>query len=154
MTELAALGPGIQWIDNSAYMLQVLAMFTTNKIAMNLSDQAKTKISVSHSLSISLVLGILLMAVQSFFAEYVVTILSGSASATVPFAVKYSQIRAFAAPAATLTMVAQAAFLATKDAVTPLKAVVIGAVANIVFDLYFVCHLKKGTALRHCLCTL
>lgn len=146
VTELAALGPGIAWIDCTSYLVQVVGMFVTSQIAQNFDDDKKVRRSISHSMVIALFLGILLTLIQFVGAEGRISVLSGAAVEAVKYGVTYAQIRSFAAPAATLTIVAQAAFLATKDTITPLKAVAIGAVVNTVLDVYFVLHRKSGIA--------
>eukprot|EP00966_Prymnesium_polylepis_P281358 6501343-Prymnesium_polylepis.1 len=50
-------------------------------------------------------------------------------------ATSYTSIRALGYPAALVTMILQAAFVATKDAQTPLLAVPLTAAANLLGDL-------------------
>lgn len=101
---------------------------------------------LSHSLFTSLLFGLLLLGLQFSLSRAVTTQLCGTATASVPFAIQYAQIRSLAAPFALPTIVGQAAFLAVKDAVTPLKAVLVGAVVNVVGDLLLVSVLNKGVA--------
>lgn len=146
--ELAALGPGIAWIDSSAYLCQFMGMATTNLYATAISegDVNKQRKVLSHATIISIGLGIFLFAIQYIFAKPLVTILAGSAVESIPYALSYSRIRSFASIIAVPTIVGQAAFLASKDSVTPLKAVLVGSVINIVGDLFLVCVLGKGIA--------
>ena len=146
--ELAALGPGIAWIDSSAYLCQFMGMATTNLYATAISegDVNKQRKVLSHATIISIGLGLFLFAIQYTFAKPLVTILAGSAVESIPYALSYSRIRSFASIIAVPTIVGQAAFLASKDSVTPLKAVLVGSVINIVGDLLLVCVLGKGIA--------
>ena len=86
----------------------------------------------SDILNSALWFGLFLFFIQYGLAGPVVASLSGTAVESIPFGVAYARIRAFAAPVAIPTIVAQAAFLAAKDAVTPLKATLIGAVINLI----------------------
>ena len=144
--ELAALGPGIAWIDSSAYLCQFMGMATTNLYAIALSegDIPKQRKVLSHATVISTGLGIILFAIQYIYAKPIVTILAGTAVDSIPYALAYSRIRSFASVIAVPTIVGQAAFLANKDSVTPLKAVLVGSIINIVGDLLLVCVLGKG----------
>lgn len=146
--ELAALGPGIAWIDSSAYLCQFMGMATTNLYATAISegDVKKQRKVLSHATIISIGLGLFLFAIQYTFAKPIVTILAGSAVESIPYALSYAKIRSFASIIAVPTIVGQAAFLASKDSVTPLKAVLVGSVINIVGDLLLVCVLGKGIA--------
>jgi Na+-driven multidrug efflux pump len=146
--ELAALGPGIAWIDSSAYLCQFMGMATTNLYATAISegDVNKQRKVLSHATIISIGLGLFLFAIQYTFAKPLVTVLAGSAMESIPYALSYARIRSFASIIAVPTIVGQAAFLASKDSVTPLKAVLVGSVINIVGDLLLVCVLGKGIA--------
>ena len=144
--ELAALGPGIAWIDSSAYLCQFMGMATTNLYAIALSegDVPKQRKVLSHATILSTALGLILFAIQYVYAKPIVTILAGSAVESIPYALAYSRIRSFASIIAVPTIVGQAAFLANKDSVTPLKAVLVGSVINVIGDLLLVCVLGKG----------
>ena len=144
--ELAALGPGIAWIDSSAYLCQFMGMATTNLYAIALSegDIPKQRKVLSHATILSTALGLILFAIQYIYAKPIVTILAGSAVESIPYALAYSRIRSVASIIAVPTSVGQAAFLANKDSVTPLKAVLVGSVINIIGDLFLVCVLGKG----------
>ena len=146
--ELAALGPGIAWIDSTAYMCQFVGMATTNLYATAISegDRSKQRKVLSHATIIALALGILLFSIQYTCAPVMMRILAGSAKETIPYALRYSRIRSFGALIAVPTIIGQAAFLASKDSVTPLKAVLVGSILNIVGDIYLVCYCGKGIA--------
>lgn len=147
ITQLAAIGPGIAWIDSSSYLCQFIGIATTNLYAISLSegDNEKSRKILSHAFFISLIVGALLNILQYAFAPQMVTILSGpNAKECINYALSYARIRSFAAIFAVPSIVAQSAFLASKDAITPLKAVVVGALANLIGDLYFVRGLGMG----------
>jgi len=148
VAELAALGPGIAFIDSSSYLFQFMGMATTNLYANALSEQNQKKSEqvLSRSVMTALFFGLFLMTVQFTMAGRAITALSGAAVESIPFGIQYARIRAFAAPVALPTIVAQAAFLAAKDAVTPLKATLIGALANLMGDILLVTILKQGVA--------
>jgi Na+-driven multidrug efflux pump len=135
--QLAALGPGIAWIDSTSYLCQFMGMATTNLYALAISegDDVKQKKVLSHASIIATGLGFLLFAIQYIYAKPVVTLLAGSAVQSIPYALSYSRIRSFASIIAVPTIVGQAAFLASKDSITPLKAVFLGSVINIVGEL-------------------
>eukprot|EP01041_Mallomonas_annulata_P009626 gene9626-20009_t len=145
--ELAALGPSIIWCDGTAYLLQFMGMATTNLYATALSegDKKKSYQVLSQAAVIAAVLGTILGIVQFIFANEVLTMLSGSsAHEIVPLASKYVKIRAIGAPVAMLTMIAQAAFLASKDSFTPLVAVLFGTAINFIGDIILVLGLRMG----------
>jgi Na+-driven multidrug efflux pump len=148
IAELAALGPGIAFIDSSSYLFQFMGMATTNLYANALSEgnRKKSEQVLSRSVITAFFFGLALMAAQFGLAERAIKALSGTAVESIPFGIQYAKIRAFAAPVALPTIVAQAAFLAAKDAVTPLKATAIGAVANLLGDILLVTVLKQGVA--------
>ena len=140
--ELAALGPGIAWIDSTAYMCQFVGMATTNLYATAISDgdRSKQRKVLSHATIIASAMGALLFAVQYAFAPTMMRVLAGTAVESIPYAITYSKIRSLGALVAVLTIVGQAAFLASKDSVTPLKAVLVGSVLNVVGDVVLVCY--------------
>lgn len=140
IAQLAALGPGIAWIDSTSYIFQFMGIATTNLFANALSEKNEKKCEkvLSHSTFTALLFGIILFLIQFGFAGQAITTLSGTATDSISYGITYSRIRALAAPFALPTIVAQAAFLAAKDAVTPLKAVLVGAVVNLVGDLLLV----------------
>jgi len=144
---LAALGPSIIWCDGTLYLLQFLGMATTNLYATALNEGKRDKRLrvLTESLFIAAILGTLLGSIQFIFAHPVISLLSGiSAAEVLPYGMKYVRIRALGAPAALLTIVTQAAFLASKDAVTPLKAVLFGTGINLVGDIILVLFLNQG----------
>lgn len=138
--EVAALGPGISWIDSSSYLFYFLGIVTTNLFAAALRDNdPKERHNVLvNTLQLALLFGFVLFALQFFGASFMVRQLSGASIQSVPFGTDYAKIRAVAAPFALLSFVAQSAFLASKDAMTPLHAVLIGSLVNLFGDLLLV----------------
>lgn len=146
VAELAALGPGISWCDSTAYLFQFMGMATT--ILMNKgfvsNDPTELDRSVSHAIITSLVFGAILSVLQFSLSTQAVSALAGSSYEIIPLAVKYARIRSFGGIFAVPTIVAQSAFLATKDASTPLIAVLFGASFNIIGDIILVSYLNQG----------
>lgn len=146
LAEVAALGPGITFIDSTSYLFYFLGIVTTNLFASALRDpNPETRQSVLvNALTLSLIFGGLLLGLQYGLAPIAVKLLSGASIASIPFAQSYARIRSIAAPFALVTIVAQSAFLTAKDAITPLKAVLVGALFNLFGDLYLVNKLHLG----------
>lgn len=148
VAELASLGPGIAWVDSSAYLFTFLAVATTSLYASALRDHddSRAKEVLTNAIGLALFFGCLLLFIQFYFSPYFISILSGTSIASIPYAITYSRIRALAAPAALFTIVAQAAFLARKDSITPLKAVILGSIVNVLGDIYLVTWKHLGVA--------
>eukprot|EP01031_Cornospumella_fuschlensis_P034518 gene34518-41794_t len=146
IAELSALGPGIGWVDSTSYLFYFMGVATTSlfSAALRDNDEKKSKQVLADGLLLATVFGLFLLAVQFAFAHKAVGVLAGASLSSIPFATQYAQIRSLAAPAALLTIVAQAAFLAAKDSVTPLLAVLVGGVVNVVGDLWLVAGLHQG----------
>ena len=118
-------------------------MATTNiaaeRLAQDEPEQAKRV--VGGSMTIALVFGAALAAGVRFAAQPLLRTMIGPAMANGPVlaaATEYTVIRALGFPAALLTLVLQAAFLASKDAVSPLLAVPLSALTNLVLDVFLV----------------
>merc|ERR1719382_1184216 len=71
---------------------------------------------------------------------------AGGAPQVLKAATEYTAIRAIGYPAALLTMVLQAGFVASKDTTTPLLAVPLSAAVNLVGDMMLVGSLGMGAA--------
>ena len=120
-----------------------LGVATTNiaaeRLAQDEPEQAKRV--VGGSMTIALVFGAALAAGVRFAAQPLLRAMIGPAMANGPVlaaATEYTVIRALGFPAALLTLVLQAAFLASKDAVSPLLAVPLSALTNLVLDVFLV----------------
>jgi Na+-driven multidrug efflux pump len=148
IAEFAALGPGIAWIDSSSYLFQFIGIAVTTLYADALSknDYKESNRVLTAAKSISFILAVLCFIMQWSFARFFINILTGPNKSIVPYAMIYSRIRSLGALAAVPTIAIQAAFLASKDSVTPLIAVIIGAVVNIVGDLILVNKYGMGIA--------
>ena len=57
--ELAAIGPGIAWIDSTAYLCQFIGMATTNLFSISLANKDKEESikTLSHATFLSIILG-------------------------------------------------------------------------------------------------
>lgn len=151
VAELAALGPGISWIDSTSYLFYFMGVATTSLFTTALREQQanpdaqnKPKEVLSNAISISIGFGVILAILQYSLASKSISMLSGSSISSIPYGIRYAQIRALAAPVALFTIVAQAAFLAVKDSMTPLYAVLLGAVVNIIGDVFLVSYCQQG----------
>merc|ERR1719247_3691024 len=146
-SSLAALAPSTKLCDYLSYMCTALGAATTNIAAERLAQREPeaTKRVVGGSMAIALVVGLGLAVGCRALAQPVLRamMVDGPVLAA---ATEYTVIRALGFPAALLTMVLQAAFLATKDAFSPLIAVPLAAVTNLVLDLFLVGTLGLGTA--------
>ncbi len=140
IVEFAGLGPGIAWIDSSSYLMSFLGIAVTNLYAnaqaANNHDEAYKVLRSGKSIAI--MLAFVLLVCQLKFARYFIGVLAGPNLKVIPHAMEYSRIRAFGALAAVPSIAIQSAFLAAKDSLTPLVAVVVGAVVNLVGDLFLV----------------
>ena len=148
ISEFAALGPGIAFVDSSSYIFNFIGIAVTTLYADALSknDYRESNRVLTAAKSISFLLAILCFVIQWSFARFFINILTGPNKSVVPFAMIYSRIRSLGALAAVPTIAIQAAFLASKDSVTPLIAVVIGAVINVIGDLILVNKYGMGIA--------
>lgn len=145
---LAALGPGIAWIDATSYLCQFIGIATTNlyATALNEKNDIKAQQCLSHATISSLFLGVALGLLQYVLAPSIITVMAGVSTEIVPYGVKYARIRSLGALFGVPTIVGQAAFLAREDAVTPLQAVLVGAVVNLLGDVLLVSVLGMGLA--------
>jgi len=151
ISSLAALAPSTKLCDYLSYMCTALGVATTNIAAERFAqnDPEAAKRVVGGSMTIALVVGIALAVGVRVIAQPVLRAMIGPALASGPVlaaATEYTVIRALGFPAALLTLVLQAAFLASKDAVSPLLAVPLSALTNLVLDLFLVGSLGLGTA--------
>ena len=146
--ELAALGPGIAWIDSTAYSFQFLGMATTILLNRGLIARNENEVatSLSHSIITSFGCGLLLGIFQYGLSLPAMRFLSGKSTELVHLSALYSKIRSFGALFAVPTIVIQSAFLAFKDAVTPLEAVLFGGLFNFIGDILLVSVFHQGIA--------
>lgn len=151
ISSLAALAPSTKLCDYLSYMCTALGAATTNiaaeRFAKNEPEAAKRV--VGGSMTIALLVGLALAVGVRIIAQPVLRAMIGPALAGGPVlaaATEYTVIRALGFPGALLTTVLQSAFLARKDAWSPVLAVPLAAVTNLVLDLFLVGSLGLGTA--------
>ncbi|WMV51466.1 hypothetical protein MTR67_044851 [Solanum verrucosum] len=136
--ELAALGPGTVFCDNTSYIFMFLSIATSNLVATSLARQDKDQ--VQHQISIliflGLVFGVLMFFCTRLFGIRALTSFTGAKNIEIiNSANTYIQIRGLAWPALLVGWVAQSASLGMKDSWGPLKALAVATVINGVGDL-------------------
>lgn len=140
VTQLASLGPATTMYDSLLYMCYFLAIATTNKLAPAYAQKKyrELQITTSHVLGVSAVLGTLTTATVLFFGKSLLMNMVGSsadAADLVFYASRYASIRASVGIASIMGMVAQSFCLATLDTKTPVLAVAIASMVNVVGDI-------------------
>lgn len=145
--ELAALGPATVLVDYLSFVFTFIAIATTSVVsrARARRDTDGVTRGVSDGLSFAAVSGAALAAFLLLFAEPLLKAW-GLPTDVVKPALAYTLIRATAMPAALLTGVAQASFLALRDTRTPLLATVLAALVNLAGDVVLVCWCGYGLA--------
>ncbi|KAK4724479.1 hypothetical protein R3W88_027258 [Solanum pinnatisectum] len=136
--ELAALGPGTVFCDNTSYIFMFLSIATSNLVATSLARQDKDQ--VQHQISIliflGLVFGVLMFFCTRLFGVRALTSFTGGKNIEIiNSANTYIQIRGLAWPALLVGWVAQSASLGMKDSWGPLKALAVATVINGVGDI-------------------
>ncbi|KAL3356574.1 hypothetical protein AABB24_017300 [Solanum stoloniferum] len=136
--ELAALGPGTVFCDNTSYIFMFLSIATSNLVATSLARQDKDQ--VQHQISIliflGLVFGVLMFFCTRLFGIRALTSFTGAKNIEIiNSANTYIQIRGLAWPALLVGWVAQSASLGMKDSWGPLKALAVATVINGVGDI-------------------
>jgi len=147
--QLAALGPSTKMCDNIAYFASAIGAATTNLAADAFASGHPNKAHriVGGSLTIALGLGFAIaVGLRMAATPLMTTMVGASSAAAIAPAAQYTAIRALGYPAALTTMVLQAAFLASKDATSPLLALPLVAGANLLGDLILVGPMKMGAA--------
>lgn len=145
LLELASLGPATAICDTTITLLSFLAVATTNLLASARGEESAAR-ATSITLVISLAIGTALMLPLLLWAPQMCSTFAQGSPDLVPFAIKYTRIRTLALPFALLTMVGQAACIGRKDSLTPMVAVMLGALANVVGDWVMVCNMGLGVA--------
>eukprot|EP00803_Ostreobium_quekettii_P005708 evm.model.scf_1691.1 EVM.evm.TU.scf_1691.1 scf_1691:1512-2895(-) len=97
-----------------------------------------------YSLTIAAVLGCVATALLTMSGE---TLLRGMGTSAhlMKYALPYLQIRALAAPAVFITLVAQGACLGQQDMWTPMRVVLVSGLVNLLGDLWLILHFQLGT---------
>ena len=140
--QLAALGPATMLMDSAIYLTYFLAIATTNIVANGIAkqDYRQLQTSTSQVLGLATILGTLLTATIFSVGQPLVNWAAGGSSSPelIHLALQYCQIRSLVAPLAILGMVAQSVCLACLDTNTPVKAVVVASMVNVVGDIALV----------------
>jgi Na+-driven multidrug efflux pump len=145
--ELAALGPGTLIGDNAAYLFSFLSVATTNLIATALAEDKDVSSLFSSAVRLALVCGVASASAQLVFGKQLLARYTAKQSAAIVGpAFAYARVRAVGAPFALLCKVSTATCLASKDAITPLLALLAGGVINLGLDILLVCGLGQGVA--------
>ena len=95
IAELAAIGPGIVWIDSTSYLCQFIGIATTNlyAVALGEKDESKARKILSHATIVSIFMGVFLTVIQYTLSKPMITVISGTSREIVPFGIIYSKIR-------------------------------------------------------------
>ncbi|KAK4740224.1 hypothetical protein R3W88_003921 [Solanum pinnatisectum] len=136
--ELAALGPGTVFCDNTSYVFMFLSIATSNLVATALAKQDKDE--VQHQISILLFIGLacgtLMFIFTRLFGTWGITAFTGANNMEIVNAANtYVQIRGLAWPAILVGWVAQSASLGMKDSWGPLKALAVATAINGIGDI-------------------
>ncbi|XP_060176146.1 LOW QUALITY PROTEIN: protein DETOXIFICATION 46, chloroplastic-like [Lycium barbarum] len=136
--ELAALGPGTVFCDNTSYIFMFLSIATSNLVATSLARQDKDQVQhqISILLFLGLVCGVLMFFITRLFGIRALTSFTGAKNIQIiNSANTYIQIRGLAWPALLVGWVAQSASLGMKDSWGPLKALAVATVVNGIGDI-------------------
>ncbi|CAA0827678.1 MATE efflux family protein 4- chloroplastic [Striga hermonthica] len=128
--ELAALGPGTVFCDNTSYVFMFLSIATSNLVATSLARQDKDEVQhqISVLLFIGLVSGFLMLFFTRCYGTWALTAFTGASNVEIITAANtYVQIRGLAWPAVLIGWVAQSASLGMKDSWGPLNALAVEA---------------------------
>nr|GMD09837.1 protein DETOXIFICATION 46, chloroplastic-like [Ipomoea batatas] len=147
--ELAALGPGTVFCDNTSYLFMFLSIATSNLVATALARQDKSEVQhqISTLLFIALTCGVLMLFFTILFGPWGLTAFTGARNAEIITAANtYVQIRGLAWPAILVGLVTQSASLGMKDSWGPLKALAAASVINGVGDIVLCRFFNYGIA--------
>ncbi|KAK9830569.1 hypothetical protein WJX72_012538 [[Myrmecia] bisecta] len=145
--ELAALGPNTLIFNFFTYVMTALCIATVTVVAEKLrQDNIKQAgRALSGSLFVAAAIGCLVTAVLQLFGRPIM-LATGCAPAILQPALTYLRIRAWAAPAVLLLMVAQSGLLAQKDSFTPLLGVLVQCGLNVAGDIALITYYGQGVA--------
>ncbi|KAL3539017.1 hypothetical protein ACH5RR_002383 [Cinchona calisaya] len=147
--ELAALGPGTVFVDNTSYVFMFLSIATSNLVATSLARQDKEEVQhqISSLLFIGLACGVFMLLFTRLFGPWALTAFTGASNTDIIAAANtYVQIRGLAWPAVLIGWVAQSASLGMKDSWGPLKALAVASVINGIGDIVLCRFLGYGIA--------
>ncbi len=138
LTQLAALGPATMLIDSMVYLTYFLSIATTSKLATSLAqfDYRDLQVTCSHILGIAGILGGIITATVYTVGTPLLTWCAGDAgnAALIQAALSYTRIRCSVSILSIMGMVAQSICLAVQDTTTPVVAVVVASLVNIIGD--------------------
>ena len=149
--DVAALAPAVSFADSLSYLMSFLAVVTTSKVAAAAAakDNWSARVARRDGVAVSLGIGVLLsLAVELGGGAAVLrgVYVTGETAAVLPLALTYVRLRNFALPFQLWWQTVQAASVARGDCTTPLKATLVAAVVNVVFDVFLVAGLGVGVA--------
>lgn len=147
--ELAALGPGTVFCDNTSYVFMFLSIATSNLVATALARQDKNEVQhqISNLLFVGLACGFFMLFFTRCFGPWALTVFTGANNPEIIAAANtYVQIRGLAWPAVLIGWVAQSASLGMKDSWGPLKALAAASAINGVGDIVLCRFLGYGIA--------
>ena len=139
--QLAALAPGTIVCDSSAYVLTFLGIAATNLYATALADGRPDEAFrvLNNALALAVLSGTVLSISIYFLAPYALVAFTGSSASDVLVgARRFAEIRAVGTAGGIITMVTQALCFGDKDAITPLRAVLLSFTINLVGALVLV----------------
>jgi Na+-driven multidrug efflux pump len=143
--QLAALGPCSLILNFTLYTFTALSIATVSLTAERLRQGAGAERTVSAALFVAAASGAAVTAVLLTFGGALLAA-TGCDPALLPAAGEYLRIRALAAPAAIVTQVAQAAHLAQRDSLTPLRIVLLSIALSLAGDVALIGGLGMGIA--------
>uniref|UniRef100_M0ZTZ4 Protein DETOXIFICATION n=1 Tax=Solanum tuberosum TaxID=4113 RepID=M0ZTZ4_SOLTU len=147
--ELAALGPGTVFCDNTSYVFMFLSIATSNLVATALAKQDKDGVQhqISILLFIGLACGVVMLIFTRLFGTWGITAFTGAHNTEITNAANtYVQIRGLAWPAMLVGWVAQSASLGIKDSRGPLKALAVATAINGIGDIVLCRFFNYGIA--------
>ncbi|XP_049352046.1 protein DETOXIFICATION 46, chloroplastic-like [Solanum verrucosum] len=147
--ELAALGPGTVFCDNTSYVFMFLSIATSNLVATALAKQDKDGVQhqISILLFIGLACGVVMLIFTRLFGTWGITAFTGAHNTEITNAANtYVQIRGLAWPAMLVGWVAQSASLGIKDSWGPLKALAVATAINGIGDIVLCRFFNYGIA--------
>ncbi len=144
--ELAALGPAGSIADSASQLLAFAAIAATNLVARShATGKAKESArSATVAIAVAVAGGVALAIVTLICAKSAAVLYCGAGSPLIAPTLEAIRIRVAAFPAATLSLVASAVCLGTKDSRTPLAAILLAAAINLCGDFVFVCMFGWG----------
>ena len=152
---LAALGPNTSVFGFASMVFQFFTVATTAIVsrAHDRNDNAKKSQCVSDALSLAVLCGVLAATTLNAFGASILQLLYTPPELMAP-ATQYLKIRAFALPAALVTLVGTAASLGQRDSRTPLRVAMATGAFNLVVDIFLVLGPPKlgifGAAIATC----